>query len=140
MLLAAALALAACGGGSHFANKPRPAAPVNVSVYINDQRVSVSPNSVAPGAIAITITNQSSSSQSIEVVPSGGGHPVTTTAPISPQANDQVTVKLSNGQYGVGIAANNATEAAASTPTGIAPGLLKVQGTQGNSNNQLLQP
>jgi hypothetical protein len=140
MLGCAALALAGCGGGSHFADKPRPAVPVNVSVYINDQRVSVSPNSVSPGPVTITITNQSSSAESIQVTPTGGGSAVTTTGPISPQANDQVTVDLSKGQYGVGIAPNSSTEAAAATPTGIAPGLLTVQGKRGNSNSQLLQP
>ena len=140
MLLSAALTLAACGGGSHFADKARPAVPVNVSIYINDQRVSVSPNAVSPGPVAITITNQSSNAQSIQVAPVGGGSAITTTGPISPQANDQVTVNLSDGQYGVGIAPNSATEAAASTPTGVAPGLLTVQGSRSNSNNQLLQP
>jgi hypothetical protein len=145
MLLCAALMLAACGGGSHFANKPRPAVPVNVSVYINDQRVSVSPNSVSPGPVAITITNQSSSAQSIQVVPVGANGGCSTaghacTGPISPQGTDQVTVDLAGGQYTVGIAATNTTEAAASTPTGVAPGLLTVQGHRSNSNSQLLQP
>lgn len=140
MLLSAALTLAACGGSSHFANKPRPAVPVNVSVYINDQRVSVSPNAVSPGLVTVTITNQSSSAQSIQVAPVGGGNAVTTTGPISPQANDQVTLDLNDGQYGVGIAPNSSTEASASTPTGVAPGLLSVQGKRSNSNNELLQP
>ena len=31
------------------ANKPRPAAPVNLTVYVNDARVSISPNSVGGG-------------------------------------------------------------------------------------------
>jgi hypothetical protein len=139
MLLCGALVVAGCGGGSHFADKARPRVPVNVSVYINDQRVSVSPNAVSPGPVAITITNQSSSAQSIAVTRTGAGGAITTTGPISPQANDQVTVDLSAGQYGVGIA-NSSTEAAAATPIGIAPGLLTVQGKRSNSNSQLLQP
>jgi hypothetical protein len=145
MLLSAALTLAACGGGSHFANKPRPAVPVNVSVYINDQRVSVSPSAVSPGPVALTITNQSSKAQSIQVVPVGSSGGCSTaghacTGPISPQANDQVTVDLSNGQYTVGISPSSTTEAAAATPTGVASGLLTVQGKRSNSNSQLLQP
>jgi hypothetical protein len=139
MLLIAAVVLTGCGGGSHFASHPRPVTPLNISVYINDQRISVSPSSVTPGPVAITITNQSSSAQSIEVAPAGGSA-ITTTGPISPQANDQVTVDVSNGQYTVGIAPNNSTQAASATPTGIVPGTLTVQGKRPNSNNQLLTP
>jgi hypothetical protein len=113
--------------------------PLNVSVYINDQRISVSPTSTTPGPVAITITNQSSSAASIEIAPAGGSA-ITTTGPISPQANDQVTVDLSTGQYTVGIAPNSSTQAAAAAPTGIVPGTLTVQGQRPNSNNQLLTP
>lgn len=140
MLLLAAAGITACGGGTHFADNARPAVPVNVSVYVNDQRISVSPSSVTPGPVAITITNQSSSSQSVEVEPTGASSAITTTGPISPQANDQLTVNLSAGDYRVGIAPNASSEAAAATPTGIASGLLSVQGQRSNSNNQLLQP
>ena len=140
MVVCGAVALAGCGGGTHFADKARPAVPVNVSVYINDQRISVSPNAVSPGAVSITITNQSSGAQPVEVMPAGGGGAITTTGPISPQANDQVTVDLRDGQYSVSVAPNSSTQAAAATPTGIAPGLLTVQGTRSTSNSQLLQP
>lgn len=140
-LLLTAMTLTACGGGAHFANHARPAVPVNVSVYINDQKVSVSPNSVTSGAVTITITNQASSSESFEVVPAGGSTPVIPpTGPINPQATDQVTVNLSSGQYTIGIAPNSSSQAAAATPTGIASGLLTVSGRRGNSNGQLLQP
>jgi hypothetical protein len=139
-LLVTALALTACGGGAHFADRTRPSVPVNVSVYINDQKVSVSPSTVTPGTVALTITNQSSAAQSVKVLAAGGSGAITTTGPISPQANDQVTINLSSGQYSIGISPNNSTEAAAATPTGIAAGLLTVAGRRSNSNGQLLQP
>lgn len=139
-LLLGALALAGCGGGTHFIDGPRQPVPINVSVYVDDQRVSVSPDSVTVGPVTITITNQASSAQAIEVAPAGGSSAVTTTGPISPQATDQVTVNLSRGDYTVGIAPNNSTQAAAATPSGINPGALTVQGRRANSNNQLLQP
>jgi hypothetical protein len=143
--LLAAVALAACGGGAHFADRARPAAPVNVSVYINDQKVAVSPPTVTPGAVALTITNQSSAAQSVVVLPAGSSGGCTSagntcTGPISPQANDQVTVNLSAGQYTIGIAPNSSAEAAAATPTGVAAGSLTVAGHRSNSNGQLLQP
>lgn len=138
--LLAALTLTACGGGSHFADRARPSVPVNVSVYINDQRVSVSPNSVTPGLVTLTISNQSGNAQSVAVTPAGGSGAITSTGPISPQANDQVTVQLKVGQYSVGIAPASSTQAAAATPTGIMSGLLTVQGQRPSSNNEVLQP
>lgn len=140
ILLLAAVTLTGCGGSTHFADQTRPAIPVQVSVYINDQRVSVSPNSISPGTVTLTITNQSSSAQALEVVPAGGSNAVTTTGPISPQANDQVTVGVSDGQYSVEIAPANSTQAAVATPSGIIAGQLTVQGQRQNSNAQLLQP
>jgi hypothetical protein len=139
-LLLAAFALAGCGGGTHFANDTRPASPVNLSVYVNDNRVSVSPDSVTVGAVTITVTNQSSSSQAIEVTTAGGSSAISSTGPISPQGTDQVTVDLSSGDYTVGAAPNSSTEAAAATPSGIAPASLTVRGQRPNSNNQLQQP
>jgi hypothetical protein len=139
-LLLGVLALAGCGSAAHFANNSRPASPVNVSVYVNDRRISVSPGSVTAGAVTITIANQSSNAKAIQVAPAGGSSAVTTTGPISPQATDQVTVNLSSGDYTVGVAANNSTEAAAATQSDVAPGSLTVHGERGNSNVQLLQP
>ena len=140
VLLLTGAVLAGCGGTSHFADQPRPAVPVNVSVYINDQRVSVSPHTVSPGPITITITNQASAAEPLQVAPAGGSGADATTGPISPQANDQMTVDLHSGQYTIGVAPNSSTQAAAATPTGIAPGLLMVSGHRQTSNAQLLQP
>lgn len=131
------LALAGCGGGAHFANNLRPASPVNVSVYVNDRKVAVSPGSVTVGLVTITIANQSSNAQAIQVAPAGGSRVITSTGPISPQATDQVTVRLSSGDYTVGTASGPASSG---TPAGVAPGSLTVQGRRGNSNGQLLQP
>ena len=135
-----ALALAGCGSATHFANTGRPASPLNVSVYVNDQRISVSPGSVTVGLVTITIANQSSNAQAIQISPAGGSSAVSTTGPISPQATDQVTVSLASGDYTIGVSPNNSTQAAAATPTGVAPGSLTVQGRRSNSNSQLLQP
>lgn len=134
------LALAGCGGGTHFANASRPASPVNVSVYVNDQRISVSPGSVTPGLVTITIANQSSNAQAIQIAPPDGSSAVTTTGPISPQATDQVTVQLPSGNYTVGIAPDSSTQAATATPSGVVSGSLTVRGHRPSSNSQLLQP
>lgn len=124
------LALAACGGTTHFRFNPKTTIPVNVSVYVNSRRVAISPNSVTPGPVSITITNQAATAESLRVVPGGGSgaSPLADTGPISPQGTDQLTVKLGAGNYTVTTSPDNATDAGAATPTGILPALLQVQG------------
>lgn len=142
MLAGAAFTLSACGGASHFANQPRPPAPVNLTVYINDQKVSVSPGSVGAGPIIFIITNQASNAESLEVSSSAGSsQPLADTGPISPQATAQLSVDLKDpGDYTVGIAPNSSTEAAASTPTGIQSALIHIGQSRPNSSNELQQP
>lgn len=140
VLLLTASTLAACGGGTKFADQPRPAVPVEVSVYVNDQSVSVSPATITPGTVTLTITNQSSDAAAVNVAPAGGSTATTTTGPISPQGTDQVTVYLKHGEYSVGIAPANASQAATAAPAGITAGLLTVQGKRPNSNGQVLEP
>jgi len=140
VLLVAASTLAACGGATKFADQPRPAAPLDVSVYVNDQSVSVSPSTVTPGAVTFTITNQSSNAEALDVTPSGGSNATTSTGPISPQGTAQVTVGLRAGRYSVGIAPANAAQAATASPAGITSGQLTVAGHRSNSNDQVLQP
>jgi hypothetical protein len=143
MLVLAAATVAGCGGGGHFANQSRPPAPVNMTVYINDTRVSVSPSSVGAGPVQLIVTNQASNSESLQVQQAGGsaGQPVADTGPISPQGTAQVTVDLSPpGDYMVGIAPLSSTQAAAATPTGIQPAVVHVGKARSGSSSQLLQP
>ncbi len=58
MLACAALAVSACGSSATGATTPRPPAPVNLTVYIDNSRVSVSPSSVGAGPVEFIITNQ----------------------------------------------------------------------------------
>jgi hypothetical protein len=143
LVLTTATTLSACGGSKHFANEPRPAAPVNMTVYINDQRVSVSPGAVGAGPVVFIITNQASNAESLAVNSSSGGgsQPLADTGPISPQATAQLSVDLKDpGDYSVGVAPNDSTEAAAATPTGIQPATIHVGKTRPNSNNDVAQP
>ena len=59
------MALAGCGGGGDYANKPRPPAPINVTAAITNSRVSVSPQRFGAGPIVLIISNQSSSAQKV---------------------------------------------------------------------------
>jgi hypothetical protein len=144
MLIVATTAVAGCGGGgAHYANQPRPPIPVNLTVYINDQRVSVSPASVGAGPVELIVTNQASNSESLSVLPAGASaaQPLAATGPISPQGTAQVTVNLNSpGDYTVGISPSASTEAAAATPAGIQAALLHVGHPRPDANSALLQP
>jgi len=143
-LLLAGIALAGCGGGgAHFANHPRPPSPINLTVYINDQRVSISPSSVGAGPVVFIITNQASRSESMMISPAGSSsaQPLADTGPISPQATAQVTVNFDPGEYRVSTSASGGTtEAAAALPAPIQPALLHVGRPRASASSQLLSP
>jgi hypothetical protein len=140
----ATVAVAGCGSGTHFANQPRPPSPVNLTVYINDTRVSVSPGSLGAGPVVLLVTNQASNAESLTVLPAGaaGAQPLADTGPISPQATAQVTVNLNTpGDYTVATSPDSSTEAAAAAPTGgIRPAVLHVGKARPSASNQLLSP
>jgi hypothetical protein len=143
MLALVTVPLAACGGsGGHFANDPRPPSPVNVTVYINDQRVSVSPAAVGAGPVVFIVTNQASRAESLQILPSGvsAAQPVTSTGPISPQATAQIKIGLSKGAYVVGTGPSGQTQAARATHTGIQPATLKIGRGRPSASNQLMSP
>jgi hypothetical protein len=137
MLAVTALAVSACGASSQGATTPRPPAPVNLTVYIDNSRVSLSPSSVGAGPVAFIITNQASQAESLAILPKGSaaGQPLANTGPINPQATAQVTVNFSSpGTYAVSTGGDG------SSGSTIRAATLIVGKTRPNSNNQLLQP
>jgi hypothetical protein len=142
MLALVAVIVAGCGsGGKHFANLPRPPIPVNVSVYIDDQQVSVSPSFVGAGPVTFIVTNQASRAESMQILTAGSsGGPVTSTGPISPQATAQIKVTLRRGRYTVGTSPQGATEAARLTQRGPHAAVLSIGRQRPSGSNQLLNP
>jgi hypothetical protein len=136
LVAATALAASACGSSSQGATTPRPAAPVNVAVYVDNGRVSISPSRVGAGAVLFIVTNQASQAESLTVQPSGdsSGQSVASTGPINPQATAQVTVNFtSRGDYTV-------TASDAGSGSSIQPATLKIGPPRASSNGQVLQP
>ena len=89
-----------CGNSTRYANKPRPALPVNLTVYISDSRVSVSPSSVGAGPVIFEVTNQSNRARVTLGRPHpGGGDLLASTGPINPQGTAQVAVNFTRGDY-----------------------------------------
>jgi hypothetical protein len=137
-----AVVVAGCGGGKHFANYPRPPTPVNLTVYINNNRILVSPTSVGAGPVTFIITNQSSQAEALTVEPAGGGAALASTAPINPQATSSVQVNFPPGTYTVTTrgGVGGANEAAQATPGPNLSASLVIGPKRQNANNVLLQP
>lgn len=137
MLAGTALAVSACGSSSPAANTPRPPSPVNLTVFIDNSRVSVSPAIVGAGPVEFIITNQATKAESLAILPSGASarQPLASTAPINPQATAQITVNFSSpGKYSV------ATGAGDGSGTGIRAASIHIGAKRASSDNQLLQP
>jgi hypothetical protein len=135
MLAVSALAVSACGSSSQGATTPRAPAPVNLTVYIDNSRVSLSPSSVGAGPVAFIITNQASQAESLAVLPAGSaaGQPLASTGPINPQATAQLTVDFPTpGRYSLSTGGGGGASIRAAT--------LNVGKARASSNNQLLQP
>lgn len=142
LFAASAAAVSGCGSSTTFANKPRPATPVNVTVYLNDNRVSVSPSSVGAGPIVFVVTNQASKAVSLRVLAPGGSatEPLATTGPLSPQATAQVAINLSTGDYTISAGPRGTTEAALASRTTIQSARLHIGPPRASGSNALLQP
>lgn len=141
IVAASAVALCGCGSTGKFANNPRPATPVNVTVYVNDARVSISPATVGAGPVIFIVTNQASNSESLSITPAGDqSQSLADTGPISPQATAQVTVNFSQGYYTVSADRNGNTDAAIATPSNIQAATLNVGPPRPSSSGSLLQP
>jgi hypothetical protein len=134
-----AVAVSACGStGGKSAALLRPPTPVNLSVYINDSRISVSPTKVGAGPIVFVITNQASHAEALAI--STGSRTLATTAPINPQGTTQVTVDTRPGTYTVAAAPHGATEAQLTQVSPIAGASIHVGHLRPSSSNQVLQP
>jgi hypothetical protein len=140
LLALGALLIAGCGATKQFANQPRPPVPVNLTVYIDNKSVSVSPATVGAGAVVFIVTNQAMNSQSLKIRPAGGGSSLADTGPISPQATAEVTVDLQPGSYTIGSGSGGSTDATLNGPATIRPASIKVGPARSNSTNVLLTP
>ena len=137
MLAVSALAVSGCGGTSKGATTPRPPAPINLTVYIDNHRVSVSPASVGAGPVAFIITNQASQAESLAVLPAGSsaGQTLVDTGPINPQATAQVTVSFTSpGTYALSTGGDGGSGSA------IRAASIHIGPPRASSDNQVLQP
>lgn len=141
ILGATVLAVSGCGGGKTFANRPHPPVPINLTVYINDTRVSVSPESFGAGPVRFIVANQASRAESVQVEVAGGGSAaLANTGPIGPQATAQVQVDVQPGDYTVGTASGAGTNASQTVAASIQPAHLHVGPRRPNADASLMEP
>lgn len=134
-----ALVLAACGAaGGQSPTKPDPPIPVNLTVYINNSAISISPASVGAGPVVFLVTNQSSQAQALAI--SSASRRLATTAPISPQGATQVTVDIGPGSYTLATAPDGHTQAQRSVTSSISSASIRVGPRRKGSSSTLLQP
>jgi hypothetical protein len=135
------LAISACGStGGKSPTQPRPPTPVNLTVYVNDSKVSVSPTSTGAGPVVFIVTNQGSRSESLAISKSGQTHPIASTAPINPQGTTQVSVDFNPGDYTIATAQHGSTDAALATPSGIRGASIHIGRERPSSSSDVLQP
>ena len=134
LAVAVVLTVSACGGSSaDYKNDPRPPAPIVITGYISNQRVSVSPRSLGAGPISLIVTNQTGTAQRVTLEsagPAGSGPGIRqVTAPISPRDTATLKVDVKPGSYSVHVGAD-----------AIRAARLKVGAERESAQNDLLQP
>ena len=140
-LTVCALIVSACGStGGKSASLARPPAPVNLAVYVNDSRVSVSPTSVGAGPVIFVVTNQASHAESLAISKAGASQALASTAPINPQGTTQVSLTFKPGEYTIATSAHGRTDAQLSEPSPIKSASIRIGRPRPSSGNQLLQP
>jgi hypothetical protein len=141
IVAASTLVVTACGSvGGKSASALRPPAPVNLTVYVDDARVSVSPASVGAGPVVFIVTNQASKAEALAISKSGQSQPLASTAPINPQGTTQVAVDFRPGDYTISTAGHGATDAQLSQTSSIRSASIHIGHERANSSADLLQP
>lgn len=127
----ALLAITGCGGGSHYANDPRPPTTKQISAAIVRGKVSVSPHTFGAGPISLTIANLTDASQQITIAQQVNGQEQTgpQTGPINPHDTATLQADVDQGEYLVRVEGQ-----------GIQPARITVGKKRPSSQNDLLQP
>ena len=108
VLAVATGALAGCGGsGDDYANKPRPATPINVTAAISDKEISISPKEFGAGPVVIIVSNQTAGDQTVTLQTEelGGSKPgmKRSSDPIAPRDTGTLKADVREGSYSLSV-------------------------------------
>jgi plastocyanin len=141
ILVAATVVISGCGnGGGVSPTASRPPAPVNLTVYVNNSKVSVSPTSVGAGPVVFIVTNQANHAEALAISSADGSSTLASTAPINPQATTQVSVDFKPGNYTIATAPHGSTDASLASPTSVAAASIHIGPARPSANGSLLGP
>jgi hypothetical protein len=121
-----------CGGGSDFADKPRPPVPVQLNGVITSSKVTVSPASVGAGPVKILVSNQTDSSHTL--ILDGPNIAPVRVGPINPLGTAEIQQTLEPGHYTVKAGSEQAVTKE------IAPARLTIGKARPSSNDQVGLP
>lgn len=135
VMLGAAALVPGCGSTDDYANDPRPPAPIDVSVNITNDRVSVSPDRIGAGPIVLLVANESDRARDVTLSPPRDGASAcvdadATSGPINPRGNARVQLEVVEGECVVGVRGRGGPRAAR----------LRVGPQRPSAQNELLQP
>jgi hypothetical protein len=131
LALGATLALVSGCGGGDFQRKASPPVPLELTGVILPNKLTVSPDRVGAGPVAITVSNLTGEAHTVTLEGQSVREHV---GPINPQDTATIQKTLAPGSYTVRAGSSVAT------PSTIRPGQLRVGRKRRNSNGQLLTP
>ena len=126
-------ALAGCGGGeADYANKPRPAAPINVTAAISDKKISISPKEFGAGPVVFIVSNQTGDERTLTLQTEelGGDKPgiKRSSDPIAPRGTGTLKADVREGSYAISVGG------------GLSPASLEVGPARKSAQDELLAP
>ncbi|MDQ6818039.1 MAG: hypothetical protein M3018_11635 [Actinomycetota bacterium] len=142
IVLVGALVFGGCGAEGGGVSQLSPPVSINLTVYINDSRVSLSPDSVGAGPVVLIVTNQASSTQSLKLLPAGAPAvaPLASIGPISPRGTAQAKVFIRTpGDYALTTAVSGALGTPPGTTT-VQAATLHIGPRRPSGSSDLLQP
>jgi hypothetical protein len=125
--------LAGCGDeGGDYANKPRPATPINLTAAVSDKEISISPKKFGAGPVVIIVSNQTGAEQrvTLQTEELGGSQPgmKRSTDPIAPRGTGTLKADVREGSYALSVS------------DGPEPATLEVGPDRKSAQDQLLEP
>lgn len=116
-----------CGSDDEARSEERPPAPINISVNLDEERITASPEKFGAGPITLLVANQSGASQTLTI---DGPRLRRSVGPINPQDTATVRLRVQPGEYTV----------SAGESAGLREATLTVGPERPSAQNDLLLP